>query len=385
MGILAHSWETATPAPAQTANIVPMHVALLSNTQVLPSQLGEAAYYALEDRPDGQRTLFLRHFGEQRNDTPDLRNATYLDFIANGPRVSGWAGIMRNFWAGFAGAGIKRPTRIVIEYEKPYIWYSMAVTNATRAAEVEAARTAHPRRYPKEFAPYTQAILAAHVNHNSPAAPGIMIHDAMVRRLFNDAIREAVLGTYAEVMGGDLPPTSNYGDKRLRASFTDPYAYVSPVKVLCVGSDSSPDLYFRPDGARFASISGSGPKQFAAMKAMIELVRACRGAVVPWVGLPSYRGDNFDRQTSPSAWVGWRKFIHTLALHGVSEVIYFIGNLDETPEERAYAQETFATATVVRPRAIDRFPKPSIDTNTLETGIGEWVLQQFAYSINDWS
>ena len=132
--------------------------------------------------------------------------------------------------------------------------------------------------------------------------------------------------------------TSNYGDLRLRAPFTSPYEYTYPVRTTCARRTLSPALYFTADAGRYSTISGSAAKQFAAMKGMIERVRAIRGPIVPWVGPPGYRGDGFTQQTSPTAWVGWREFIHTL-LHGISEVLYFIGN---------YVHETGSASTPTR-------------------------------------
>lgn len=381
MSITAHVWETGE-AP-ESANMKPMHVAVLSNAEMSMAQLGEEAYYALEGRADGQRTLFLRHLGEQRSGVADLMPDTYADFMATGPRETAWKASMENFWGGFAQCGSMRPSRIVIEFEQHWRYYAIPGDAAARAATIQAARDAGAtRKYPKDFAAYTQAILAAHNNAQSASAPGIVLHDAAVKRIMNDAIRNVVLGTYASVMGQAAPASSNYDDVRLRVPYTDADGYTFPAKVLCVGSDSSPSLYFRPDGARFSSIVGDGAKQFAATKAMVELVRSCRGPVVPWVGPPGYRGDVFAKQ---SEWAGWRKFIHTLALHGVSEVLYFIGNYSETTEEREYAEETFATAVVVRPSANHRWGRPSIDTTTLTTGTGGWVENEFAYSAGDWT
>lgn len=385
MGITAYTWETAETPPDPTANMKPMYVAVLSNTGMTPGEIGTAAYQSIEEDPT--RPLFLRHIGEQRTGTDDIKNATYYDFMVNGPRVSGWRSAMEEFWVAWAQAGNVRPSRIVLEFEQHYSWYAIPGENADRAAAIQSVRDAgYSKRYPAAINALTQAQLAAHSNHNSPTAAAVVAHDIMAKQRMNKAMTEIAIGTYAKVMGSAVPPCGNYGDLRLRDGFTSAYGYTYPAgKSMCVGSDSSPELYFYPDGARYSAISGSGPKQFAAMKGEIERVRACRGRVVPWVGPPGYRGGVFAQQTSPSAWAGWRKFIHTLGLHGVSEVLYFIGNYVHETGERAYADETFATATTVRPRPIDRFQKPSIDTTTLLTGTGGWVENEFAYNINDWS
>lgn len=387
-GIIAYPWETASSPFAATANVIPMYLALMSNTGLTIGEIAQAAYATLEASPE--RPLFLRHMGEQRTGVANIRNDTYYDFMVNGPRVDEWKAAMQEFWIAWGQMGTFRPSRIVLEFEQHYSWYAIPGDNPARAAAVQAVRDAgYSRRYPAEFNAFTQAVLAAHNNHLSPSAPALAIHDTLVTQRMNKALAEVALGTYASILGGPIPPSSNYGDNRLRTPFTSPYSYTFPAKTVCVGSDSSPHLYFRPDGARFSGISGDGPKQFAAMKAMIEQIRAMRGPIVPWVGTPAYRGDGFALQTNPSAWAGWRKFIHTLALHGVREVLYFVGGRGsganaETSEERAYAQETFATATTVRPRPIDRFQRPPIDTTTLLTGTGGWVENQFAYNAGDW-
>ncbi|MBP8300127.1 MAG: hypothetical protein KA020_07200, partial [Planctomycetes bacterium] len=257
MGIIAHTWETDETPPAATANMRPMHIAMLSNDELSMAQLGEEAYYALEGRADGQRTLFLRHIGEQRSGVADLMNDTYADFMANGPRKSIWIAAMENFWGGFKVCGSMRPTRIAVEFEKHWKYYAIPGNAAARAAAIQAARDAgYSRKYPTEFATYTEAILAAHSNYASASAPGVMLHDATVRRIMNEAVRDVVLGTYAAVMDEEPPASSNYDDVRLRVPYTDADRYTVPARTLCMGSDSSPALYFRPDGNRFSAISG---------------------------------------------------------------------------------------------------------------------------------
>lgn len=384
-GMRAHVWETAETPPAPTDNMTPVYMATMSNMALQPSEIGTAAYLSLDGAPDAP--LFLRHLGEQRTDIDDIRNDTYADFIANGPRITGWKDAMLDFWLAWAQSGSMRPTRIVLEFEQHWTWYSISGTSATRAAAIQAARDAgYSKRYPTEFNAFTEAQLAAHSNHLSSTAPAIAMHDTAVRQRMTKALAEVVLSTYQTIMDEAPPPCSNYDDRRVRYAYTSPWGYTfQGNKTVCVGSDSSPALYFDPDGGRYSSISGSGPKQFAAMKGMVEQIRSLRGPIVPWVGPPGYRGDGFPKQTSSSAWVGWRKFIHTLALHGVSEVLYFIGNYAHETGEREYADETFATATVATPNTTHRWNKPTIDTATLTTGTGGWVETEFPYSLAEWS
>ena len=81
---------------------------------------------------------------------------------------------------------------------------------------------------------------------------------------------------------------------------------------------------------------------------------------------------------------GWRKFIHAGAPRH-RRVLYFIGNFTTRPAS-AYADETFATATVVaKPNSRHRWNKPPIDTTTLTTGTGGWVETAFAYNLSDWT
>jgi len=381
-GITAHTWETAETPPAPTANMRPVYVSVLSNMDLQPNELGNQAYYSLEGAVPAP--LFLRHLGQYRSDVADIKPATYLDFMATGPRVTGWKNLMLEFWGAWALAGSMRPTRIVLEFEQHYSWYAIP---GDPAAAIQAVRDAgYSRRYPTAFNAFTQAQLAAHNNHNSPTATAVVMHDLAVKQRMNAALADIVLGTYSTIFGTPPPPCSNYGDVRLRDGFTSAWGYTYPGnKVVCVGSDSSPELYFNPDGARYSAISGSAPKQFAAMKGMVEQIRAIRGPIVPWVGPPGYRGEGFPKQTSPSAWAGWRKLIHTLALHGIDEVLYFIGNYAHENDEREYANETFRTAVVAKPNARHRWNKPPIDTTTLKTGTGGYVESEFAYISGDWT
>lgn len=383
MPIRAHVWETALTPPAPTAHMTPMYVCVMSNMNKLANELAADAYAAIEEDPS--RPLFLRHCCQNRSDVEDLKPATYLDFMATGPRVDGWRGFMSDFWVAWAQIGDVRPSRIVLEFEKHYTWYAIPGDNPARAAAVQAVRNAgNARRYPAEFNAFTQTQLASHNNHTSSTAGAIALHDTIAKQRMNKALTEIVLGTYSRVFQTPPPPSSNYNDARLRVGHTSAGGYAFPAKIVCMGSDSSPALYFDPNGGRYSSVVGSTAKQFAAMKGEIERIRAIRGPIVPWVGPPGYRGDGFDPQTSPSAWVGWRKFIHTLALHGVDEVLYFIGNYAHEAGERAFADETFATAVVSKPNARHRWNKPSIDTATLLTGTAGWTEQAFAYSAGDW-
>jgi len=385
MGIKAYTWETAETPPAPTANMAPVYVSVMPNMAFQPNELGNEAYFSLEGATPAP--LFLRHMGQLRSDAADVKPATYFDFMTTGPRVDDWTSIMLAFWSAWALAGSMRPTRIVLEFEQHYTWYAISSDSAVCAAAIQAVRDAgYSKRYPAELNAFTQTQLAAHNNHLSPTARALVLHDMAVKQRMNKALADIVLGTYATIFGTPPPPCSNYGDVRLRDGYTSAYGYVYPGnKVLCVGSDSSPDLYFTPDGARYSAISGSGPKQFAAMKGEIERIRACRGKVIPWVGPPGYRGDGFPKQTNSSAWAGWRKFIHTLALHGIDEVLYFIGNYSHETGEREYADDTFASATVATPNVRHRWNKPPIDTTTLTTGTGGWVETAFAYNLSDWS
>lgn len=384
-GMIARTWETAETPPAPTANMRPVYVSIMSNMDLQPNELGNEAYYSLEGAVPAP--LFLRHCCQFRTGVDDLKPATYFDFMTTGPRVAGWKNLMLEFWGAWALAGSMRPTRIVLEFEQHYTWYAISGDSAVCAAAIQAVRDAgYSKRYPAELNAFTQAQLAAHNNHNSPTARALVLHDMAVKQRMNKALADIVLGTYATIFGTPPPPCSNYDDVRLRDGYTSAWGYTYPGnKVVCVGSDSSPELYFNPNGARYSAISGSGPKQFAATKGMIELIRACRGKVVPWVGPPGYRGEGFPKQTSSSAWAGWRKFIHTLALHGIDEVLYFIGNYAHETGEREYADETFRTAIVATPKATHRWNKPVIDTSTLLTGTGGYVEAQFAYNAGDWS
>lgn len=385
--MIAHVWETAETPPAATDNMIGMCVSKLSDGAYTASELAQAAYATLDGRPDGQRTLFLRHCGEKRTGVANLKPDTYYDFMVNGARADEWRAFMSDYWVAWAQSGDMRPSRIVLEFEQHYEWYAITGTNADRAALVQSVRDAgYKRRYPAAFNAFTEAQLAAHSNAKSPTMPAISMHDLVVKQRMNAALGEVAIGTYATILGGPIPPASNYGDLRLRAPFTSPYEYTYPVRTTCAASDSSPALYFTADAGRYSTISGSAAKQFAAMKGMIERVRAIRGPIVPWVGPPGYRGDGFTQQTSPTAWVGWRKFIHTLSLHGISEVLYFIGNYVHETGEREYADETFATApSVVTKRAIDRYATPTIDTNSLYTGTSGYVLTEFPYNSADWT
>lgn len=386
MGMLAHAWDVSAPKAA-SASIEPLVWATLSTSGQTAAQLAATAYTAIAAKASDRRTLFLRHLGEQRTGVANLNSRSYLDFMKYGPTATAWANFMVDFWTAFKAQGSARPTRIVVDNEAGYTWYAIpgASTSAARAAAIQSVRDAgFEYRYPAELSAYTQSDLAAFDGMAShAAAPGVVMHDQCVRRYFSDGLREVVVGTYERVFGATCPPCSNYGNVRTHRSWVTEYGFTHTPESDAVGLESAPALYPWINKDRYDAVSNAqGRKSYMAFQGSIERLRACYGRVCPWIGCPGYRDDDANRST---VWAGWRKWVHQLALHGVSEVLYFVGDYSETQGERDYAEETFATATVVRPRAIDRYPVPVVDgSTTLYTGIGEHDLTDFAYSQADW-
>lgn len=396
MPIMAHVWETAATPPAPTPWMEPLVLALLSDKGMSATQIAEDAYDRCEAKAAGRpRTLFLRHFGEQRIGTADLHSRTYTDFLRFGADTAQWLEFMQEFWWAWKARGSMRPTRIVIENEKGYGWFRIpgVSTSAERAAAIQGARNAGlGLRLPRDIASVTEAQFAAFnsVAESPAVARAIAIHDSFMARRWAKMIGELVIGTYTSIIAEEPPPSSNYGDMRVGSEFVDFNGFPNPVGTVCAGSDSSPWLWTDPNGARFASVVGSKPKMFAAMKGKIEKIRAIRGRIVPWIGVPGYWGDGWPIEPGTAGatqWPGWRKYIHQVALHGVGEVLYLVGNSGETAAQRAYAEETFATAIVATPNPTHRHQKPDLSspTSALRTGTAGYIETEFAYNANDWS
>lgn len=387
MPILAHSWISDHESDVASANIEPMILVPFGDKGKTAVELAETAYAECAAKANGRRAVFLRHAFEQiREDTTHLNSRNYFDFMTMGPTSTEWRALMTEFWETWKAQGSIRPNRIIAENEKGYSWFRMpgATNSAQRAAAIQSVRDAgYSHLYLAEFAEYSQADLAAYVDASSPSSRGVVLHDISANRLWGNALTELTVGIYESVMGTTCPPCSNYENNRVFREYVDP----SNTRILpnsnAVGSDSSPVLYPYTDKARFTGISNAaGRRDFAAFKGAIEHLRAVQGPVCPWIGAPGYRDDTAARST---VWAGWRKWVHQLALHGVSEVLYFVGSYGETTQERAYAEETFATATVVPRRPGLRYPVPVVDgTTTIATGNGQFTTTDFAYVQEDW-
>ena len=122
--------------------MIGMCVSKLSDGAYTASEAAQAAYATLDGRPDGQRTLFLRHCGEKRTGVANLKPDTYYDFMVNGARADEWRAFMSDYWVAWAQSGDMRPSRIVLEFEQHYEWYAITGTNADRAALVQSVRDA---------------------------------------------------------------------------------------------------------------------------------------------------------------------------------------------------------------------------------------------------